>query len=266
MARRPLVIGNWKMNGSLAVNAALVGDLASNVDITRALAGGVEVAVCPSHTHVALVSSQLQQLSEARLGMAMVQLGAQDASEHASGAFTGETNATMLKELGARFVLLGHSERRSFFGDTNERVRAKAAAVLAEGLVPVICVGETLAQRDSGATEQVVGEQIDAVADLLGPLPTSAYVIAYEPVWAIGTGKTASPEQAQQVHAFIRARLVSLGVAAAQQVRLLYGGSVKANNALELFKQIDIDGGLIGGAALVAEDFAAIVAAANNTK
>jgi triosephosphate isomerase (TIM) len=243
MARRPLVIGNWKMNGSLGANAALVSDLVANAQITRALAAGVEVAVCPSHVHVATVASQLLQLSQARPGMAMVQVGAQDVSEHGAGAFTGETNADMVKELGARFVLLGHSERRSFFGDSNLRVRDKTAAVLAAGLVPVICVGETLQQRESGATEQVVGEQLDAVADLLAPLPASAFVIAYEPVWAIGTGKTASPEQAQDVHEFIRVRLVAKGVAAAQQVRLLYGGSVKAANAEALFGQADIDGG-----------------------
>jgi triosephosphate isomerase (TIM) len=266
MARRPLVIGNWKMNGSLLANHALVGGLVASVDITRALAAGVEVAVCPSAVHVAIVAAQLRDLSQSRAGQAMVQLGAQDASEYTGGAFTGETGAAMLKEVGARFVLLGHSERRSLFSDSNERVRAKVAAVLAEGLVPVICVGETLEQRDAGATQAVVGAQLDVVAPLLAQLADSAFVVAYEPVWAIGTGKTASPEQAQQVHAFIRNRLVEQGVAAASQVRLLYGGSVKAANAEALFGQVDIDGGLIGGAALVVEDFAAIVAAANNTK
>jgi triosephosphate isomerase (TIM) len=266
MARRPLVIGNWKMNGSLLANHALVGALVANAEITRALGAGVEVAVCPSAVHLPLVAAQLRELSQSRAGQAMIQFGSQDASEFAGGAFTGETSAAMLKELGARFVLLGHSERRSLFGDSNERVGAKVSAVLAEGLVPVICVGETLEQRDAGATEAVVGAQLDVLTPFLTQLSASAFVVAYEPVWAIGTGKTASPEQAQQVHAFIRARLSARGVAAASQVRLLYGGSVKAANADALFGQQDIDGGLIGGAALVADDFAAIVAAANNTK
>jgi triosephosphate isomerase (TIM) len=256
MSRRALVIGNWKMNGAIASNEALVHDLCHHALVKASIDAGVEVAVCPSFVHVAMVSAELKRHT------AGVQLGAQDISEHGNGALTGETSAAMLKELAVRFVLVGHSERRSLFGDTDARVDAKVKAALAAGLVPVICVGESLAQREAGNMQAIIEGQVAAVLDSVRSLHCSAYVLAYEPVWAIGTGKTASPEQAQEVHGLIRAQLRRANVAAAETVRLLYGGSVKANNALSLFGQPDIDGGLIGGAALVAQDFAAIVAAA----
>ena len=240
------VIGNWKMNGSLS----------SNADLLEAVRGkpvsSVKVAVCAPFPYL----NQVQQA----LGGSDVRSGAQDVCEYASGAYTGQVSGAMLREFGTTVVLVGHSERRQFNGETSELVAAKAAAALAAGLTPVICVGETLAQREAGLAEVTVAAQLAPCAALL--VASSAdIVVAYEPVWAIGTGKTASPAEAQAMHAFIRSQLASISPTAAR-VSILYGGSVKASNAKELFSQRDIDGGLIGGASLVAADFLAIISAA----
>ena len=240
------VIGNWKMNGALA----------SNADLLEAIRGkpssSVKVAVCAPFPY-------LNQVQRA-LGGSDVQSGAQDVCQYASGAFTGQVSGTMLREFGATVVLVGHSERRQFNGETDELVAAKAATALAAGLTPVICVGETLAQREAGLAEATVAAQLAPCAALFAGFSTHV-VVAYEPVWAIGTGKTASPAEAQSMHAFIRSQLSAMSPSAAS-ISLLYGGSVKASNAKELFSQPDIDGGLIGGASLVAADFLAIVSAA----
>jgi triosephosphate isomerase (TIM) len=246
--RRKLVAGNWKMHGSLAANAAL---LQAVRDGAR---GGAEAAVCVPYPYLAQARSVLEGSS--------VAWGAQDVSEHVQGAWTGEVSAGMLLDFGCRYVLVGHSERRSFFGDTDLVVAAKFAAALAAGLVPVLCVGESLEEREAGITGQVVTRQIDAVLEKNGIAAFAHAVVAYEPVWAIGTGRTASPAQAQEVHALIRARFARDDAEVASGLRILYGGSVKANNAAELFGQADIDGGLIGGASLVAADFLAICGAA----
>ncbi|MEM7254931.1 MAG: triose-phosphate isomerase, partial [Pseudomonadota bacterium] len=236
--RRPFVAGNWKMNGSIGSAKALASGVAGAINASVA----AEVAVCPSHPLLGIVA---QALSGSLVG-----LGGQDISEHESGAFTGETAGGMLVEVGCRYCIIGHSERRQFFGDTDERVRAKFEAALACGLVPIVCVGETLAERESGRTNDVVTAQLDAVLAVDGGAALAQGVVAYEPVWAIGTGKTASPEQAQDVHAVIRARIADSHQGTADGLRLLYGGSVKPDNAESLFSMPDIDGGLIGGAAL----------------
>ena len=240
------VIGNWKMNGLLASNAALL-------EAVRAKpASAVKVAVCAPFTY-------LHQLQQA-LSSSDVQSGAQDVCEQGSGAYTGQVSAAMLHEFGTTVVLVGHSERRQFNGESSELVAAKAAAAVAAGLTPVICVGETLAQRQANHAEATIAAQLAPCASLLAA--SSAHiVVAYEPVWAIGTGKTASPAEAQAMHAFIRAQLSAMSPSAAN-VSVLYGGSVKASNANELFSQPDIDGGLIGGASLIAADFLAIISAA----
>ena len=240
--RGRLVVGNWKMNGGLESNSALLASL---------LAGWK-----PQADRTVAVCVPFPYLGQARDALADSPLawGAQDVSAHASGAFTGEVAAGMIAEFGCRFVLTGHSERRALHGETDSLVAAKAKAALAAGLTPVVCVGETLDERDAGITEQVVGRQIDAVAAVLKEdLPL--IVLAYEPVWAIGTGRTATPSQAQQVHAFLRQRLAGAG---AGDVSLLYGGSVKAANAAALFGMPDVDGGLVGGASLDASEFMAI--------
>jgi len=188
--------------------------------------------------------------------------GAQNVSQHSKGAFTGEVSAGMLREFGCGYVIVGHSERRQLFGEDDGTVALKAKAVLAQGMVPVICVGETLGERERGVTEEVVSRQLNAAADLLGAAGLRASVLAYEPVWAIGTGKTATPEQAQSVHAYLRGALAARDESVAAAMPILYGGSVKAANAAELFRMRDVDGGLIGGAALVAEEFVAICRAA----
>ena len=244
--RRSLVVGNWKMHGTVAAARTLVGDLA------RAVASvTTEIAVCPPHVHLAAAVAAAQGSS--------IGVGAQNCSEHEAGAYTGEIAVSMLTELGCDRVILGHSERRQFYGETDALVVAKARSARSGGLIPILCVGESLDQREKGNAETVVATQLQAlIADGL----YASDVIAYEPVWAIGTGKTASPAQAQAMHAFIRGCLQDAGVAAASHIRLLYGGSVKAANAEELFGQPDIDGGLVGGASLDAEEFAAIAAAA----
>ncbi|MCA3180346.1 MAG: triose-phosphate isomerase [Burkholderiaceae bacterium] len=247
--RAKLVLGNWKMNGGVASAEAL---LAAVREGAAGLAG-VQVGVCPPFPYLGLAA--------ARLSGSRVTWGAQDVCEHDDGAFTGGVSARMLADLGCTHVLVGHSERRTLFGDTDEVVVRKAARVLAAGLVPVVCVGETRTERESGATEAVLARQVDAVCAMLAPAGERC-VLAYEPVWAIGTGLTATPQQAQDAHAFIRSRLAAGGVAAAPRLQLLYGGSVKPSNAAELFSRPDVDGGLIGGASLVAADFLAILGAA----
>ena len=244
--RRPLVAGNWKMNGSRAMAGELVrAVVAGAADVT-----GAEIAVCPPAVYLPLVGELVAG--------SPVALGAQDVSEHAPGAYTGEVAGAMLAELGCRYVIVGHSERRAYHGEDDAGVARKAEAARAAGLVPIVCVGEQLAERETGATEAVVGRQVDALLDGPGVALLAAAVIAYEPVWAIGTGLTATPDQAQAVHAFIRARVAARDAAVADGLRILYGGSVKPGNAAELFAMPDIDGGLIGGASLDADDFLAI--------
>lgn len=214
-----------------------------------------EMAVCPPYPYLGQAQLALQGSPLA--------LGAQSLSEHASGAFTGEVSAAMLLEFGCRYVLVGHSERRALFSETDAVAAAKFAAAQEAGLVPVLCVGETLDERNAGQTASVIARQLSAVLDRVGVNAMASAVVAYEPVWAIGTGVTASPAQAQEVHAAIRAQVAALDAGVAEGLRILYGGSVKPQNAKELFGQADIDGGLIGGAALVADDFLAICLAAN---
>lgn len=251
--RQKLVVGNWKMHGSLAVNAALLDAIRTGVD--KQIANQpVELAVCVPYPYLA----QANQLLEG----SAIGWGAQDVSEHAQGAWTGEVSGSMLVDFSCRYVLVGHSERRSFFGDTDEVVAAKFLAAHAVGLTPVLCVGESLAERESGVTQLVIQRQLEAVVAKCGTTAFAKAIIAYEPVWAIGTGKTAAPEQAQAVHAAIREYFAPQDAGLARGLRILYGGSVKANNAAEIFAQSDIDGGLIGGASLVANEFLAISAAA----
>jgi triosephosphate isomerase len=245
--RKRLVAGNWKMHGSLASNPALLQAVAEGA----AAPGGPECAVCVPYPYLAQAA--------ALLNGTQVALGAQNASEHAQGAYTGEVSVAMLADFGCRYVLVGHSERRQLYGEGDEQVAAKFAAVVAGGMTPVLCVGETLAERDAGRTEATVARQLEAVLARSGRAAFSTAVLAYEPVWAIGTGRTATPEQAQEVHAFLRQRVLA-------ETRILYGGSVKPGNAKSLFSQRDVDGGLIGGAALVAADFLAILAAAAQRK
>ena len=233
--RQRLVAGNWKMNGSRPSIRALLDAL---------VAADVDGAVCVPFPYLGQVAERLRGTR--------VAWGAQTLSEHAAGAYTGEVSAGMLAEFDCRFVLVGHSERRQLFGETDAQVAAKFAAARAGGITPILCVGETLAERDAGRTQEVVARQLDAVLARGG---LGDAVVAYEPVWAIGTGRTATPAQAQEVHAFLRARVGA-------QTRLLYGGSVKRDNAVALFAMPDVDGGLIGGASLVAADFIAICRAA----
>jgi triosephosphate isomerase len=248
--RRKLVAGNWKMHGSREANARLVDALLAGL---KGLAD-VDVAVCVPFPYLSDVST--------RVGGTALQLGAQTVSEHSAGAYTGEVSASMLVETGCKLVLVGHSERRALFAETDERVAAKFVAAQKAGLVPVLCVGETLDERESSRTEEVVGRQLDAVLEKAGAGALAGAVLAYEPVWAIGTGRTASPEQAQEVHAYLRNRVAGQDARAGAELRILYGGSVKPGNAAEIFAKEDVDGGLIGGASLVAEDFLAICKAA----
>ena len=242
-----LIAGNWKMNGGLAANEALVKALLSGWT-----APACEVALCVPAAYLA----QVQGL----LAGTPVALGAQDISGHGAGAFTGEISAAMLREFGVRYVIVGHSERRQYHGETDAVVAEKAKQALAAGITPVVCVGETLAQREVGGTEEVVKRQLAAVIHTNGHC-ISEIVVAYEPVWAIGTGKTASPEQAQQVHAVLRAQLRA-ATAQPARIKILYGGSMNTANAVQLLAQPDVDGGLIGGASLNAVDFLTIIAAA----
>lgn len=249
--RRPLVIGNWKMNGSLAS----VVELAQALKSQLASLDAPQLAVCPSFVHIPAVLAEL-----AESGIAV---GAQNTCADADeGAFTGEVSAEMLADLGCHYVLVGHSERRLIYGDSDDIVVAKFERLLQRNLTPVLCVGETQQQREEGNTEKVVVKQLSAVVNALGVDVLAKAVVAYEPVWAIGTGLTASPDQAQAVHAYLRQLVAASSAGVAQNLQILYGGSVKASNAAELFSQPDIDGGLVGGAALNADEFAAICAAA----
>jgi triosephosphate isomerase len=246
--REKLVAGNWKMHGSRAMAEALLAELVSGLPLA-----GVEVAVMPPLPYLAELAARHS---------AKVAFGAQDVSEHPKGAYTGDVAAAMLAEVGCRYVIVGHSERRQYHREDSALVARKAMAAQAAGLVPVICVGETRAQRESGATEAVVGEQLEAVLATCGVAALARAVIAYEPVWAIGTGLTASPDQAQAVHGFIRGKVAAADATISRSLKILYGGSVKPDNALDIFRQPDVDGGLVGGASLVAGDFLAIARAA----
>ncbi len=248
--RSKLVVGNWKMNGNLASNQALLKSLIPLLaSVTQA-----RCAVCVPYPYLA----QTEQILRGQ----GISWGAQDVCEYEHGAYTGGVSAGMVADFGCRFVIVGHSERRALFGDTDAVVAKKFAAVLKAGLTPILCVGETLAERESGVMEQVIARQMDAVIALSGVAALGQAVMAYEPVWAIGTGKTATPDEAQAVHAFIRERVAEQDMRVGDGLPILYGGSVKASNAAQLFAKADIDGGLIGGAALVAQEFAAICKAA----
>jgi len=249
--RQPLVAGNWKLNGSLAsIKELLAGIKAGLGEVANA-----EVAVCPPYIFIPEAQAQLTGSS--------IAWGGQNLSAETGGAFTGEVAASMLRDFGCKYVLVGHSERRTLYGEDNALVAKKFAVAREAGLIPILCVGETLEERQQGITENVVGGQLAAVIDQQGVAALSGGVVAYEPVWAIGTGMTASPEQAQTVHAFIRAQVAQHDAAVADGMRILYGGSMKPGNAVELMGQADIDGGLIGGAALKADDFLSICKAAN---
>lgn len=244
--RRKLVVGNWKMFGRLARNQALLEGVMAGVRDLR----NTDCAVCVPYPYLTQAQSLLQGSN--------VAWGAQNMSHHEEGAYTGEVAAGMLVEFGCKYVILGHSERRGLYHESDETVALKFDAALKAGLKPILCVGETLDEREANITEEIVARQLDAVLNRAGVKALEKAVVAYEPVWAIGTGKTASPAQAQAVHAFIRQRVAKLDGQVAQGLCILYGGSVKAANASELFSMADIDGGLIGGASLVAEDFVAI--------
>ncbi|WP_297527846.1 triose-phosphate isomerase [Thiohalobacter sp.] len=244
--RQPLVAGNWKMNGTRETIQMLVDGIKAGLgEVAKA-----EIAVCPPYVYIPMVVDMLAGTH--------VAVGGQDVSDQESGAYTGEVSGAMLRDVGASYAIVGHSERRSIYGESDAFTARKFAAARRFGLTPILCVGELLEEREQGITEAVVGRQLDAVIDLEGVAAIGEAVIAYEPVWAIGTGKTASPEQAQEVHAFIRQKLAALDAGVAEKVRILYGGSVKAANAEELFRMPDIDGGLIGGASLQADEFLAI--------
>lgn len=245
--KNKLVVGNWKMNGSLAGNAALLDALVAGAP------EGVDCAVCVPFPYLAQVAE--------RLSGSGIEVGAQNASEHVEGAYTGEVSVGMLAEFGCRYVIVGHSERRSHYGESDALVLAKAVRVLQAGMTPIVCIGETLQERDAGQVEAVLGRQLDALGAGLDGEALAGIVIAYEPVWAIGTGRSASAGQVQAVLGFVRAWLARR-VADAGQVRILYGCSVKADSAVELFGLPDADGGLVGGASLVAAEFLAICRAA----
>ena len=246
--RRKIVAGNWKMHGTRASARALLEA------IRAAPTMACEIVVCPPFVYLAELIAQHAQ--------APIVFGAQDVSAQAQGAYTGEVAATMVKDVGARYTLVGHSERRQYHAESNDTVAAKYAQAQAAGLVPILCVGETLEQRDAGQTRAVIAAQLDAVIARSSAASLASAVLAYEPVWAIGTGRTATPAQAQEVHAFIRGKIRREDATISGSLPILYGGSVKPGNAAELFAQPDVDGGLIGGASLVAADFLAICAAA----
>ncbi len=247
--RRKLVAGNWKMHGSRASNAPLVEAILASAQPEH-----IDCVICPPFVYLSEIARLLRG--------AATKLGAQDVCAEAQGAYTGEVSAAMLKDVGCAYVIVGHSERRNLYGEDDELVARKFAAALAHGLKPILCVGELLAEREADRTHEVVGRQLEAVVALTGIELFAEAVIAYEPVWAIGTGRNASPEQAQEVHGFIRQRLAQRDAKIAARLQILYGGSVKTGNARELFAQSDVDGGLIGGASLKAEEFLSIMAAA----
>ncbi len=245
-----MVAGNWKMHGSRAEAVRLVGELITHDTGT----GAAEVVVCPPFVYLPEVAQRLR-------GSAII-LGAQDVCAEDAGAHTGEISAAMLADVGCRYVIVGHSERRALHGEDDAQVARKFVAALRHGLVPILCVGESLDERERGATQEAVARQLDAVLGMAGVAGFVAAVVAYEPVWAIGTGRTAQPAQAQEVHALIRGRIAKKDARIGTSLRVLYGGSVKASNAAELFAKPDVDGGLIGGASLKAEEFGRICAAA----
>jgi triosephosphate isomerase len=247
--RSKLVAGNWKMHGSRAENAPLVEAILAVSGIES-----IECVLCPPHVYLADVGRMLRDSS--------VRLGAQNLSAESAGAFTGEVSAAMLRDVGCQYVIVGHSERRHLYGEDDMLVARKCAAALARGLTPILCLGEQLSEREAGRTHEVIERQLEAVVGLTGIEGFGRAVIAYEPVWAIGTGRTASPPQVEDVHAFIRQRLARRDAKIAAGLQILYGGSVKAGNAGELFAQADVDGGLIGGASLKADEFSSIIAAA----
>lgn len=249
--RSRFVAGNWKLHGSLPENEGLLRAVSGT-------AGRLSLASCAVCVPFPYLAQAQKLLAGSKVG-----LGAQNVSPHAKGAFTGEVSVAMLAEFGCRFAIVGHSERRALYGEDDAIVAEKAKAVIDGGLTPIVCVGESLSEREAGVTEQVVGRQLDAVMTVIGAAGLAKSVLAYEPVWAIGTGKTASPEQAQAVHAFVRARVSARDAAVAEGLSILYGGSVKASNAQALFAMPDIDGGLIGGASLNGEEFDAICLAAD---
>ncbi len=253
--RRTLIAGNWKMNASLSGNAALLGAIKAGV---AEVAEGCDLLVCAPATYLAQCQAELHGSG--------VAWGAQTVSEHESGAYTGEVAAAMLLEFGCSYVIVGHSERRTYNGESNAVVAKKVVRALKSGLTPILCVGETLAERQGNRTDAVVGEQLDVVLQVLEQGEVARLVVAYEPLWAIGTGITATPRMAQTVHEMLRARIAAKHATAALQVRILYGGSMKPDNAGQLLAMPDIDGGLIGGASLKAEDFLAIAQAAQPVK
>jgi len=247
--RRKMVAGNWKMHGARADNGSLIEAI-----LTAPNLESIDCVVCPPYVYLAELARLLRG--------AAVRLGAQNVCAEAQGAYTGEVSAAMLKDVGCQYVIVGHSERRALYGEDDVLVARKFAAAQARALRPILCVGEVLTERETGRTHEVVGRQLDAVVALTGIDSFAHAVVAYEPVWAIGTGRTASPQQAQDVHAFIRGRLAAWDANIAARLQILYGGSVKAGNARELFLQADVDGVLVGGASLKAEEFLSIVAAA----
>ncbi|TFH12194.1 MAG: triose-phosphate isomerase [Nitrosomonadales bacterium] len=250
--RMKLVAGNWTMHGEIEQNRELLNMIVSGTTgMERATC-----AVCVPYPYLSQAQSLLKNTH--------ISWGAQNISQHDKGAYTGEVSAIMLNDFCCRYVIVGHSERRTLYSEDSRTVALKFKAALDAGLVPILCVGETLNQREAGFTEQVVGEQLDAVIGLVGVDALASSVLAYEPIWAIGTGKTATPQQAQGVHVFIRNRVASHNVRIAAELRIIYGGSVKASNAAELFAMLDIDGGLIGGASLIADEFISIFLAAQN--
>lgn len=250
--RRPFVAGNWKMNGTRAGATELVAGIVRGIESVA----NVEVALLPPFILIPAVAELLKQTD------GRITWGGQNLDNHTSGAYTGEVSGAMLRDFGCTFVIVGHSERRTLYGETDTMVAEKFEAAQAAGLTPILCVGETLVEREAGQTERVVQRQLDAVLDRSGVASMGATTLAYEPVWAIGTGRTATPEQAQAVHGFLRARIAARDAGVAAGLRILYGGSVKGANARELFSQPDIDGGLIGGASLQAEEFLTICRAA----
>ncbi|HEY8054021.1 MAG TPA: triose-phosphate isomerase [Steroidobacteraceae bacterium] len=248
--RRPIVAGNWKMHGSRSENARLVEDLVAHCPANPAAL----CVLCPPFVYLQEVARGLRD--------SVFSLGGQDLCADTPGAFTGEIAASMLKDVGCEYVIVGHSERRMLYRESDQLVARKFGAARAAGLIPILCVGEQLADRDAGRTREIVARQLDVVLELSGAGALEHAVVAYEPVWAIGTGRNATPEQAQDVHAFIRARIAARDARIAAATRILYGGSVKAGNAAELFAMPDVDGGLIGGASLKADEFLTILAAA----
>jgi triosephosphate isomerase (TIM) len=248
--RRPIVAGNWKMHGSRAENARLIEELLAQLPGEM----GADCVVCPPFVYLQEVGRMLRDSA--------IGLGAQDLCADTQGAFTGEVSAAMLKDVGCEYVIVGHSERRLLYRESDQAVARKFAAAHAKALIPILCVGEQLADREGGRTQEIVARQLDTVLELCGPDALEQGVVAYEPVWAIGTGRNATPEQAQEVHAFIRARISARDARIGGATRILYGGSVKASNAAELFSMPDVDGGLVGGASLKADEFLAILAAA----